>query len=381
MYAKILLMTAILLSGQVYAQSTATTSPATTTKAKKKTKIKAPVAAATTPAPAVAVEEVKKEEAKKEVVQAPVLASASFANQTLTYVKDHFSANYHGEYYLKRRDTESTNENLHDIQDLKILHSPTIIYKPVTNWQVMASAEFKYSDQPPAVADVDYPNTFYRALFTLTRKNILTEKEHGIQLDAGIGRRQFNTGREQREITGKYPLGSYGNNRIFTTLTKTEGKHNASLFVQYLHNDYKKSSVTTWGHALEIIPTITLQLTDKLSYLFNDDINLYIPKDSSNARSVKSTHEMSLAFITYQWTEKFSNYYQFKYYHNENFTQAFGTQDDYLEHYIGFAYAYTPKAILTLEIGNEVAHARDGKDFFSNKAKYPEVAFYLDLAI
>ena len=72
MYAKILLMTAVLLTGQVYAQTTPSTTPAVVAKKKKKTKPAQATAAAKNEvnSPAVApVEGVKKEEGKKEEVK------------------------------------------------------------------------------------------------------------------------------------------------------------------------------------------------------------------------------------------------------------------------------------------------------------------------
>ncbi len=375
MYAKILLMTAVLLSGQVYAQSaTPTTTPVVKTKAKKKKK--AATAAAITPVETVAatttapVAEVKKTEVK------PVVAVKADETKmdVVKYMKEHFSASYHGEFYLQRRMDDylaalpHPNEKDKDIQDIKIMHNPTIIYKPTKDWQFLSTAEFKYADQDGIAT---YPNTFYRALFTLTRKNILEEKVHGVQLDAGIGRRQFNTG-----VTA---LPSYGNDRVFTTVTKNFGKHSASFFAQYLFNDYKKTGATTWKHSLELIPSLTLQLTDKLSYLFNDDIVLNTSKLNTK-HDISMSHEMNVGYVNYQWTDKINTYYQLKWYHTDGFAEP-RNNDEWFEHYVGIGYAFTPKATLTFEVGNEIVHSSDRRDFFSQKAKYPELAFYLDLAL
>lgn len=352
MYAKIVLTTAaILLSGQVYAQST--TTPSTSKKKNEKTT-------------ATQTAEVKKETAPA-VAVTPVEAPAGISERTFKYMKEHFSASYHGEYYFVRRDALSLNEDDKDIQDIKIMHNPTLIYKPTKNWQALATAEFKYSDVDGL--NTSYPNKFFRSLFTLTRKNILIEKENGLQLDAGIGRRQFNTGISQ--------LSSYGNNRLFTTLTKGKG----SLFVQYLQNDYKHPSVTTWKHGFEFVPTYTFQLSERLTWLFNDDIILNLPHHDNTARGYYLTHEMNVGYINYQWTDKVGTYFQFKYYHTEDFTKDPQTQDDFFEYYIGSSYSFTPKATLTAEVGSEIFHARDKRDFFSEKLKYPEFALYLDVAL
>ncbi|MFA6238433.1 MAG: hypothetical protein WC635_13955 [Bacteriovorax sp.] len=350
MYAKTVLMTAaILLSGHVYAQSTTAPSAKATTKKKDE----------------------KVVEAKKEIAPATAVItptpSSSKVSDVIKYMREKFSASYHGEYYLVRRDALSPLRKENDIQDIKIMHNPTVIYKPTKDWQVLATSEFKYSDVDGL--DTSFPNTFFRALFTLTRKNILSEKIHGLTMDAGIGRRQFNT--------GIAALSSYGNNRVFTTLTKGKG----SLFVQYLQNDYKHPSATTWKHSAELIPTYTFQLSEKMTWLINDDIVINTPHHDNTARSFSITHEMNVGYINYQWNDKDGTYFQLKYYHSENFTKAPQSKDDYFEYYIGWSHSFSPKATLTGEIGTEMFHARDGKDFLSEKFKYPELALYMDFSL
>jgi hypothetical protein len=297
------------------------------------------------------------------------------------YTKEHFQASYHGEFYSVRRNIDSEIIDDHKLHDIKIMHNPTLIYNPTKEWQALATAEFKFSDQPSAVAGATYPNGFFRALFTLSRKNILTEKENGIQLDAGIGRRQFNTGADQAS-GGKFAWSSYGNNRVFATVSKSSGKNNASLFLQYLNNDSKKSTASTWKNGLELVPTISLQLTERLSYLFNDDMVINTPKFDNTAKKSSITHDMNVAALTYQWNDKLSNYYQFKYEHSEDFTTTFHSQDDYFLNIVGVSYAFTPKAAVTFEVSSETFHAMDnGGKLISRKAGLPELALYLDYAI
>lgn len=378
MYVKTLLMTATLLLGQVHAQTTSTT-PApvkkeTTKKKKKKvipTDTAAPAQTSTATAPTTPVAEVKVEEKKSETK--PNETQLTPAKKVLKYLKEHFSASYHGEFYFQRRmddyiSAAVKNEKDKDIQDIRYMHNPTVIYKPTPNWQVLATAEFKYTD---ALAKGTFVNDYYRSLVTLTRKNLLTEKEYGFGLDLGIGRRDFNT---------RTSPSNYGNSRVFTTISKTFGKHSGSLFVQYLNNDPKKSTATTWKHGLEVIPTLNLQLTQKLSYLFNDDINFNTPKYKTTKRDLSITHEMNVAYLNYQWNDKIATYYQLKYYHIEDFTTNFQSKDDWMEHYAGITYSFTPKISITGEVGNEIIHAHDRRDFFAEKAAYPELALYLDAA-
>lgn len=170
-----------------------------------------------------------------------------YGSRSVDYIKSHFSLIYHGEFVGTRRDVNSENEEDRKLADIKIMHNPTLIYKFMDNWQISASAEFKFSDLPDEMADASYPNSFYRGLATLTRKNILSEKEHGVELDLGIARRQFNTGAKQK--AGPYALGSYGNNRIIATLIKNIEKNNFSLVAQVLNNDYKVSKKSTWKNS------------------------------------------------------------------------------------------------------------------------------------
>jgi len=300
--------------------------------------------------------------------------------EALDYIAKHFSASYHGEFYGTRRDINSENKEERKIKDFKMLHSPTIVYKPTDNWQALATAEFKFSDLEADQVGAGYPNAFYRGLFTLTRKNILEEKTHGVKLDLGIGRRQFNTGANQR-MDGKFALPSYGNNRAFATLSKTLGKADTSLFVQYLHNDFKKSSASTWKHSIELIPTINIPITSNLTYFFNDDIVMNTAQSNEAERSTSITHEMNVGVLTYQVNDKISTYYQLKYLHNESFKAGAENKDDSFENYAGVTYAFTPKQSVTFELGNELARARDGRDGFSKNVAYPELALYVDLAI
>ena len=379
MHAKILLMTAVLLSSQVYAQATPSDTPDTPVvvvkkKKKKKKPAAANTAAATTevaaPAVAAPVVEVKKAEVKA--------AEPAKPDTFLQYMKDHFSASYHGEYYFVRRDAESDNPEDRKIQDFNVFHNPTIIYKPTPNWQVLATGEFKYTDVPGGVGgDGTYINNYYRALLTVTRKNILIEKESGVQLDVGVGRRDFNS-------VGPFK-NNWGNDRIFTTITKNYGKNNISLFAEYLYNDPKKSSSTTWKHGIELIPTINYQVTEKLTYTFNDTIDINTPKFETD-NSFSLTHDMNLMYWNYQWNDKLSTYYQFKYEHAQGFSNTYiplkyKPTDDYFQHAAGVAYAFSPKFTLTGEINADVAHAGDGRSLFAKKASYPEFTIYIDASI
>ncbi|MEA9358324.1 hypothetical protein SHI21_18965 [Bacteriovorax sp. PP10] len=290
------------------------------------------------------------------------------------YIKSHFSASYHGEYYFTRKDVSSANSDDHDIQDLKIMHNPTITYRPFTNWKLLATSEFKYTD---AEAQGSFINRHYRSLVLLTRENVLTEKENGIKMDIGVGRRIFDRNHGAQT--------SYGNNRINTSLSKKFGeKLSTSLLAQYLANDPAKGKITnkTWKHSLELIPSFTYQITDKITYFFNDDFILNSAWQNDTAKDFDISHEMNIGYVSYQYNDKNSSYFQFKYLHVSGAAFQEATKvDDWFEYYIGHTYSFTPKLSLTGEVGSKIFGAHDGKDFFANEVKYPEFAIYFDYAL
>lgn len=362
----------LMLASNAMAQTTTTKKKATDAKALEAKKAEeARLAEAAKKA-----EEEKALEAKRaeEAKLAAEKAAAKDQGPIWGYLKSHFSASYHGEYYFTRKDVNSANEDDHDIQDLKIMHNPTIIFRPVQNWKFLATSEFKYTD---AEAKGTFINRHYRSLLLLTRENVLTEKENGLKMDVGVGRRIFD--RNHGAASG------YGNSRINTSLSKKFGDNlSTSMLVQYLYNDPAKGKVkaTTWKHSLELIPSFTFQITDKLSYFFNDDFILNTPWQDGTAKDFDISHEMNIGVVSYQFNDNNSAYFQFKYLHFSGapFAQAPGV-DDWFEYYIGHTYSFTPKVSLTAEVGSKIFGAKDGRDFFAKEVKYPEFALYFDVAL
>lgn len=343
---------------------------AATAQAKKASEAQAVADAEKKAAEEKALEAKRAEEAKAAADKAKVEDQAG----AFGYIKSHFSASYHGEYYFTRKDALSDIEDDREIQDLKIMHNPTITYRPFTNWKLLATSEFKYTD---AEAKGSFINRHYRSLVLLTRENILTEKEHGIKMDVSVGRRIFdrNHGR----------AASYGNSRVNTSLSKKFGdKLSTSLLAQYLANDPAKGRIDnkTWKHSLELIPSFTYQITDKISYFFNDDFIVNTAWHNDTQEDLSFSHEMNIGFVSYQWDDKNSSYFQFKYLHVEgnSFTTA-PAVDDWFEYYIGHTYSFTPKLSVTGEFGSKIFGAKDGRDVFAKEIKYPELALYLDYAL
>lgn len=292
----------------------------------------------------------------------------------LGYLKSHFSLSYHGEYYFTRKDVLSANEDDHDLQDLRIMHNPTITYKPIANLRILATSEFKYTD---AESKGTFINRHFRSLVLITRENILTEKENKIQVNAGIGRRIFDRNH------GK--ASSYGNYRANTTISKKFSETaSGSLYLQYLLNDPVRSKITasTWKHGLEVIPSLTFQLTEKISYFFNDDIVINKPWHSNDNHNIDISHEMNIGVLSYQFNDKNSAYFQIKYLHSS--TSPFldeNPKDDWMEYYLGHTHSFTPNITLTAELGTRFISPRDGRSFLAKEARFPELAFYFDASL
>lgn len=384
MFSKLMLSlavtTSLLLANSAQAQTKQKSTKAT---AQTKTEAtKAAEAKAAADAAAKKVEEEKALEAQR-AAEAKAAADKSVVedqSSVFGYIKSHFSASYHGEYIISRKDIFSENEDDHDLQDLKIMHNPTIIYRPVTNWKVLVTSEFKYAD----VAAPSYINRHYRSLVLLTRENVLTEKDHGVRMDVSVGRRIFDRNHGLQT--------SYGNSRVNTSLSKKFGdKLSTSLLVQYLANDPAKGKIksTTWKHSLELIPSFTYQITDKISYFFSDDFIFNTPWQHDTQKGTDMSHEMNIGVVSYQWNDKNSSYFQLKYLHTEGafykVSPAPNTgapvNEDWFEYYIGHTYSFTPKLSVTGEFGSKISGSSDGRDGFAEAIKYPEVAFYLDYSL
>ena len=287
----------------------------------------------------------------------------SKSKEVLKYVKEKFELSYHGEYYAVHGATDQ-------LTDHSSLHMPILTYKFAKNWKFTGLAEFKYTDSGTA----GYPNRFYRALYTITRENLLTEKDHGITMNVGIARRVMDR---------KSSPSGFGNNRIFANFSRSipggSGKNTASLLTQYLHNDPKNLSATTWKHGIELIPAVNLQLTDKLSYSLQDDINYMTSYYTNNPRKASLTHEAYSTF-TYKKSDLVSPYFQLRYVHGDSFNapaEPGPYMSDTLTYFIGAGFAMTSKLTLTPEIGTDIFASSDGKSL-ANKFKYIDLALYVD---
>lgn len=320
-----------------------------------------------------ALKKAEKEKEEKEAAQkAQELADQKAKEATLLgYLKSKFSLSYHGEYLFTR---DADNK----LKDFSWMHNPTLVYRPLENWRLLVTSEFKYFDSG---VKGSYINRHYRSLYSITRENVLTEQDHGVKLDLGVARRVFD-----QKMSGGKPT-SYGNWRLTSSLRKTINPNfTTSLFAQYLRNDpteLGKPKANMWDHSLELIPSFSWQITDKFSWFFNDDIVLNLPRNSGQAVKYDISHEMNIGFWTYQFTDKHSAYFQFKYLHftGASFQESFQNQMDWFDYYIGHTYQITQKMSFTTEVGSTMFKGGDGRDFFAKDIQYPGVYFYFDFRL
>lgn len=285
--------------------------------------------------------------------------------EVINYIKEKFEIAYHGEYYFVH---DATNK----IKDFNHMQMPILTYKFAKNWKFTGLAEFKYTDNNAA----NYPNRFFRSLYTVTRENLLTEKDHGVKMDLGLGRRMYDR---------KTVPNTFGNTRIFANFSRAIpggiGKNSASLVAQYLLNDAKNVTASTWKHGIELIPAVNLQLTEKLSYSLQDDINFNSSDLDTNPRKSSLTHEAYSTF-TYKYNDKISPYFQLKYVHGDQFNPPKdpGTpyENDTISYYVGAGCAVTSKITLTPEIGTDIFASSDRKTI-ADKFKYIDLALYVDI--
>lgn len=290
----------------------------------------------------------------------------SKSKQVLNYVKEKVDVAYHGEYYFAHgADNELSNYNN--------LHMPILTYKFAKNWKFVGTAEFKYTDNGAAT----YPNRYFRSLFTITRENILTEKDHGIKMDLGIGRRVMD-----RKSSPK----GYGNTRAFANFSRSIpggiGKNTASLTTQYLYNDPKVITAATWRHAYNLIPSISFHFTDKLSWTLQDDIMLYTSYLSTNPRKTQIIHDAVYSTFTYKPNDIVSPYFQLKYGHGDNFAvpeESARVNSDTVSFFIGAGCTLSPKVTLTPELGTDIFTSSDDKTT-AEKFKYIDLALYVDIS-
>lgn len=292
--------------------------------------------------------------------------NATVAQKTLKFVKDRFTLSYYGEYY-SARDAEN------ELESINMIHTPSLTYKVADNWKFKASGDFRMNTRGESTGT--YPNQYYRALYSITRENILTESEHGIKLNVGVARRQFS-----QHVTAT----TYGNWRITAEVNKAlSSRVNLNVYSLYLFNDYKKAAIgnkNTYKHALEFIPVLTVQLTDKLSFMAYDDFTVNFAKYRGQGQNFYWLHDLTPAMFTYQYNDVHSTYLQFKYFHNtggQAYSKTGRDRTDIYSAYIGHTLQVTPKISITPEVGSTLFQSKDGRNGLSQNAKYVYLALYI----
>lgn len=295
-------------------------------------------------------------------------ANATLAQKAWKHVKERVSLSYYGEYYSAR--DKSTN----DIDSLNMIHTPSLSYKAFDNWRFKASGDFRMNTRGESTGT--YPNQYFRSLYSITRENVFTEADDGIKLNLGVARRQFSQHVQ--------PV-SYGNWRLTAEVNKAlSPRANLNVFALYLFNDYKKAAIGdlgTWKHGLNIIPSLTVQLTDKLSVLVYTDSIAYFAKYRGQGQNFYWIHDSTPALFTYQFNDVHSSYLQLKYIHStggEAYSKTLRERSDSYGAFIGHNFQLTPKFLITPEIGSTALFkSKDGRDGFTEKAKYLDLALYI----
>jgi hypothetical protein len=299
---------------------------------------------------------------------AEVVKSETMGQEALKYVKEKFEFAYHGEYYFVH---DADNK----LKDFRHMQMPILTYKPLVNWKLTALAEFKYADSEAGVA-LGYPNRFFRSLYNLTRENVLVEKDNGVKMDLGIGRRVYDR---------KTFANTFGNSRLFANFAKAlpggMGKNTSTLLVQYFYNDPKNVTATSFRHGLELLPTISLQLSPKFTFGFQDDINFQNSWLSNNPRSIAVTHE-AYSTLTYNHNDFVSPFFQFKYVHDDSFAapKKPGTPvtSDTISYALGAGLTLTKKITLTVEATSDIFASSDNYTL-ADKFKYIDFDMALDI--
>lgn len=288
-------------------------------------------------------------------------------------VKDNFIFSYHGEYNLEaalHKDTNASVKAPYKLNHFSYLQVLTVGYKLAQDWSLTTSLEFRYTNKDKVLFVLD-THKFTRGLVAVTKKNVLREADAGVQLDLGYARRYNDP---------VYSRGSYGNDRLNAKLTKNFGKNNASLFAQYLTNDPKFAQIknTTWRRAVQLVPTINIQLTENLTYTFVDDFTLFRMYNDLTVGSHSMIHEMQPAVFTYQFNDKLSVFASLKY----NYAEApIATTNAYdLGYGFGAGYNFLPKLTLTGEVSSDVFASNDHK-IISEGALKPKFLLSIDYSL
>lgn len=257
------------------------------------------------------------------------------------YLKEKLKLSLHAEFGLAHTGASDKLNNFTQF------YLPTIGWNFKKDFSLTASSEIKYASIDGTAG---FPNRFYRSLITLTRSEVLSEKDDGVKLNLGFARRYFD------QIS--YPA-AYGNTRLIATFSKTIG--NASLFipVTYLQNDPKLTvDLGTWRHTLELTPDLSFKISDKLSLSINDDFLFTTPWNKNTVNRSTIGHE-SYGTANYQFSDMYSGYVQYHYVHSESFEN--NETSDNLGYILATGVNVAKNTSVSLEMGSVLFASSDKK--------------------
>ena len=279
------------------------------------------------------------------------------------YLKEKLKLSLHAEFGLSH-ETESQKEP-NKLNNFTQFYLPSIGWNFKKDFSLVASSELKY-------ASVDgtggFPNRYYRGLITLTKSEVLSEKDDGVKLNIAFARRYFD------QIS--FPS-AYGNSRFIAIFGKTIGRASLLLPITYLQNDPKSTAnLELWRHTLELTPDLNFKVSDKLTLGINDDLLITTPWDNSTLHKTTINHE-SYGTATYQFTDMFSGYGQYHYVHTQNFNDNEST--DSLGYLVGAGVNTAKNTTVTFEMGSVLLASSDRKTFAQSWNK-PDFTVYFDWA-
>ena len=293
---------------------------------------------------------------------------ATLDNQTVpkedyAYIKEKLKLSLHTEFGVSHQSENQKSPN--KLNDFTQFYLPSIGWNFKKDFFLLVSSEIKYASVD---GTAKFPNRFYRGLISLTKSEILSEKDDGVKLNLGVARRYFD------QIS--YPV-AYGNTRIIVTLAKTMGITSLVLPVTYLQNDPKDTTdLELWRHTLELTPDLSFKITDKLTLSINDDFLYITPWNNKTLKKSAFTHD-SYGTASYQFTDMFSSTGQFHYVHNQIFNA--NDSSDTLGFLVSSGVNTTKNTSISLEMGSVFFESSDQKTLASSWNK-PDFTVYFDWA-
>ncbi len=289
-----------------------------------------------------------------------------------------FSGSYGVDYLFEPR--ASVTGTGREYKKQRAIIYPSAKYTYASKYSLALSPEFRFNNGYQKGGYNTRPGKIHlaRGLVTAMVNNVLTEEHNGLKLDLGYVRRIFN------QTTNP---GNYGNHRLRAYVSK---KVNDSLNFS-VNNDFMYSARNTWSPVntseredptsiwkflYNPISTVNLTLSEKLSFTFYYDWNLYYyHKDYNDIHRVDFVSENS-HILTYTINDTYSAGSNFKYSHS---ISRSGDPSQSFEFAPFVSKNLTDKISLSFEVNWLTHQANDSEDGIAPRRhfwQYPDLAIY-----